>query len=85
MVGINNRDLNSFIVDLVTTERLLKEVPSDRLVVSESGINGKTDVKYLEELGVTNYLIGELFMKNKNPGSALKELLKSCDKTIDIR
>ena len=85
LVGINNRDLNSFIVDLVTTERLLKEVPSDRLVVSESGINGKTDVKYLEELGVTNYLIGELFMKNKNPGSALKELLKSCDKTIDIR
>ena len=85
LVGINNRNLNDFNVDIVTTERLLKEVPTDKLVVSESGINGKAEVKYLEKIGVTNYLIGELLMKNKSPGLALKKLLMSCDKTIDIR
>ena len=85
LVGINNRNLNDFNVDIVTTERLLKEVPTDKLVVSESGINGKAEVKYLEKIGVTSYLIGELLMKNKSPGLALKKLLMSCDKTIDIR
>ena len=85
LVGINNRNLNDFNVDIVTTERLLKEVPIDKLVVSESGINGKAEVKYLEKIGVTSYLIGELLMKNKSPGLALKKLLMSCDKTIDIR
>ena len=85
LVGINNRNLNDFNVDIVTTERLLKEVPTDKLVVSESGINGKAEVEYLEKMGVTSYLIGELLMKNKSPGLALKKLLMSCDKTIDIR
>ena len=85
LVGINNRNWNDFNVDIVTTERLLKEVPTDKLVVSESGINGKAEVKYLEKIGVTSYLIGELLMKNKSPGLALKKLLMSCDKTIDIR
>ncbi len=85
LVGINNRNLNDFNVDIVTTERLLKEVPTDKLVVSESGINGKAEVKYLEKIGVTSYLVGELLMKNKSPGLALKKLLMSCDKTIDIR
>lgn len=85
LVGINNRNLNDFNVDIVTTERLLKKIPTDKLVVSESGINGKAEVKYLEKIGVTSYLIGELLMKNKSPGLALKKLLMSCDKTIDIR
>jgi indole-3-glycerol phosphate synthase len=85
LVGINNRNLNDFNVEIVTTERLLKEVPTDKLVVSESGINGKAEVEYLEKIGVTSYLIGELLMKNKSPGLALKKLLMSCDKTIDIR
>ena len=85
LVGINNRNLNDFNVDIATTERLLKEVPTDKLVVSESGINGKAEVEYLEKIGVTSYLIGELLMKNKSPGLALKKLLMSCDKTIDIR
>ena len=85
LVGINNRNLNDFNVDIVTTEKLLKEIPTDKLVVSESGINGKAEVKYLEKIGVTSYLIGELLMKNESPGLALKKLLMSCDKTIDIR
>ena len=85
LVGINNRNLNDFNVDIATTERLLKEVPTDKLVVSESGINGKAEVEYLEKIGVTSYLIGELLMKNKSPGLTLKKLLMSCDKTIDIR
>jgi indole-3-glycerol phosphate synthase len=85
LVGINNRNLNDFNVDIVTTEKLLKEIPTDKLVVSESGINGKAEVKYLEKIGVTSYLIGELLMRNKSPGLALKKLLMSCDKTIDIR
>lgn len=62
ILGINNRDLRDFHVDLMTIERLIKYVPSGVLLVSESGIKTSDDVKYLKSLGINGVLIGETFM-----------------------
>lgn len=64
IIGINNRDLKTFKVDIKTTESLMKKIPEDRIVVSESGISSIEDMKYLKDLGVKALLIGELFMRN---------------------
>lgn len=64
IVGINNRDLRDFTVDLKTTEKLIKHIPKDTIVVSESGIKTSEDIKYLRSLGVNAVLIGETFIRN---------------------
>ena len=66
MIGINNRDLNSFITDLNTTANLIKFIPEDYLVISESGIFTKNDIKFIMDFEVNSFLIGENFMKSKN-------------------
>lgn len=63
IIGINNRDLKSFKVDLNTTESLIKYIPDHITVVSESGIKLPKDIKYLKSLGVDAVLIGETFMR----------------------
>lgn len=64
IVGINNRDLRDFTVDLKNTERLIKYIPKNTVVVSESGIKISEDIRYLKSLGVNAVLIGETFMRN---------------------
>ena len=64
IIGINNRDLKTFKEDLKTTERLIKYIPNDKIVVSESSIKTPEDVRYLSRLGVKAVLIGETFMRN---------------------
>ena len=64
IIGINNRDLKTFKEDLKTTESLIKYIPSDKIVVSESCIKTPEDVRYLSGLGVKAVLIGETFMRN---------------------
>ena len=75
IVGINNRDLTSFTVSLQTTFDLLKDVPDDRIVVSESGIKSREDVVKLEKAGVDAILVGESLMREKDIGKKVKELL----------
>ncbi len=78
IVGINNRNLKNFDVDLDTTENLLKKYKvffKKRLVVSESGIKTQHDMRYLKKLGVDAVLVGETLMAAKNPGLALRELM----------
>jgi indole-3-glycerol phosphate synthase len=75
LVGINNRDLRSFEVDLQTTLSLLADVPADRLLVTESGIVSRQDVDALRNHGVHAFLVGEAFMRAPDPGSALRELM----------
>jgi indole-3-glycerol phosphate synthase len=75
IIGINNRDLTTFAVDLETTFRVLKEVPDDRIVVSESGIAARRDVERLAEAGVDAILVGETFMRAENIGAKVKELM----------
>lgn len=79
--GINNRNLNTFDVDLNTSIRLAKtlreNVGDDTLIVSESGIHGADDVHLMQSHGIHHFLIGEQFMKTDNAGFALQKLLKS--------
>jgi indole-3-glycerol phosphate synthase len=75
LVGINNRDLTSFTVSLQTTFDLLKDIPEDRIVVSESGITGRDDVLKLQQAGVDAILVGESLMREKDIGKKVKELL----------
>jgi indole-3-glycerol phosphate synthase len=74
LVGVNNRDLRTFEVSLDTTLSLLKEVPRDRLLVTESGIVTRADVKKMREAGVHAFLVGEAFMRAEDPGEALSTL-----------
>ena len=75
LVGINNRDLTTFTVSLQTTLDLLKDIPDDRIVVSESGIRTRDDVAKLHQAGVDAVLVGESLMREKDIGKKVKELL----------
>lgn len=75
IVGINNRNLRDFTVSLNTTEKLIKNIPEDILVVSESGIKTAEDIKYLNSLGVNAVLIGETFMRNIDNRDKIKEFI----------
>ena len=74
LVGINNRNLHTFEVSLDTTLSLLKQVPADRLLVTESGIVSPDDVKRMRDADVHAYLVGEAFMRAADPGEALSTL-----------
>lgn len=74
LVGINNRNLRTFEVSLDTTLGMLPEVPADRLLVTESGILAKDDVKRMRDAGVHAFLVGEAFMRADDPGEALAAL-----------
>ncbi len=75
VVGVNNRDLQSFEVDLETTLRLRPRIPPDRVAVSESGISRREDVLRLQEAGVDAILVGESLMRQPDPGQAARALL----------
>jgi len=74
LIGINNRDLRSFATDLQTTLDLLGAIPEDRLVVTESGIQTPQDVALMRENGVNAFLVGEAFMRARDPGEKLAQL-----------
>ena len=71
LVGVNNRDLRRFEVSLETTLGLLPRVPADRLLVTESGILARGDVRRMRDAGVQAFLVGEAFMRADDPGLAL--------------
>jgi indole-3-glycerol phosphate synthase len=74
LVGINNRNLRTFEVSLDTTLAMLPQVPSDRLLVTESGILSASDVARMRGAGVHAFLVGEAFMRAPDPGQALAAL-----------
>lgn len=75
LIGINNRNLQTFQVDLKTTEKLLSLIPEETVVVSESGISSRQDVELLEDIGVDAILVGEALIKNPEPELKIGELL----------
>ncbi len=76
MIGINNRNLRNFEVNLQTTVDLLCEISDDKLVITESGITSKADVELMHKNNVFGFLIGEAFMRHPNPGQKLKEFFE---------
>ena len=75
LIGVNNRNLKSFTVDLATTEELAEEIPSDVVAVSESGIQTADDVRRVRACGINAVLVGEALMRAKNAPEKLRELL----------
>jgi indole-3-glycerol phosphate synthase len=74
LIGINNRNLNTFVTDINLTVNLMKYIPSTVTVVSESGIENGKQAELLKSAGVKALLVGEALMKNGSPESLIKEL-----------
>ncbi len=74
LVGVNNRDLKRMVTDLDTTVRLSSYIPSNKLLISESGIKSPQDISYLRKVGSRGFLIGESLMKSGNIANNVREL-----------
>ena len=81
VIGINNRDLESFTVDIQRTFDLLADVPAGKVVVSESGIHDRGQIDELEQVGIDAVLIGEVLMRAPDPEAAVRELTRSEEPT----
>jgi indole-3-glycerol phosphate synthase len=81
VIGINNRDLESFRVDIQRTFDLLADVPAGKVVVSESGIHDREQIDELEQVGIDAVLIGEVLMRAPDPEAAVRELTRSEEPT----
>ena len=78
LIGINNRNLNDFSVDLNTCINISHNLPEGVMVVAESGINKKEDVQLLNKSNIDAILVGEYFMRSENIDAALEQLIKWC-------
>jgi len=76
IIGINNRDLHSFKVDVVNTQRLIRYIPENKVKVSESGIRTYEDVMFLKSLGINAVLIGEVFMETDDIAAKVREIMR---------
>lgn len=76
IIGINNRDLHTFRVDLSITQKLIRLIPPNRIKVSESGIRSYEDVMFLKSLGLNAVLIGEAFMESSDIASKMRDMMR---------
>ncbi|WP_185857510.1 indole-3-glycerol phosphate synthase TrpC [Blattabacterium cuenoti] len=84
IVGINNRDLQTFIVDYNNCLRLSSKIPNSYIKIAESGIADVNHILKLKKQGFKGFLIGEHFMKKKDPGKICKNFIKSLSKRLNI-
>jgi indole-3-glycerol phosphate synthase len=75
LIGVNNRDLKTFKVDLATTEKLAQKIGTGKILVAESGIHSRVDVERLKKCGAGAILVGESLMKNGDIKSKVRELI----------
>ena len=76
-MGVNNRNLKNFEVDLQHSVRMAEKIGSGFTKIAESGINDVNNIRYLKQHGFEGFLIGEYFMKQQDPGKAFKEFTHS--------
>jgi indole-3-glycerol phosphate synthase len=79
LIGINNRDLHTFVTDLAVTENLLANYRGDALIVAESGISMPEDIRRLDKAGAKAFLIGESLLRDGNPAGKLPDLIKALE------
>ena len=79
LFGVNNRNLKTFEVDLDTSRTLVDQIPSDFVKVSESGISSAAAIVDLKTYGYQGFLVGENFMKTKNPGASAAAFIKAIE------
>ncbi len=77
IIGVNNRNLNTFVTDIQTSKNLSHLIPKEFVKISESGIDNFLAIKDLQSFGFEGFLIGEHFMKTKNPGKAAKSFIQN--------
>ena len=75
LIGVNHRNLATFAIDMTLTEQIAKHIPNDVVLVAESGIRTRDDVRRLGDAGAHAVLVGEHLMRAASPGDALRELL----------
>ena len=85
MIGVNNRDLTTFEVDLNTSLRLASLAPSGAILVSESGIKTRNEIGLLKSAGFSAFLIGEHFMRAADPGEALRRLIAESELAAQMK
>jgi indole-3-glycerol phosphate synthase len=76
IIGVNNRDLKNFDVDINVSAEMADKIPEQFMKISESGISSPLTVKYLREAGYDGFLMGEFFMRRENPASAFSDFVK---------
>jgi indole-3-glycerol phosphate synthase len=79
IIGVNNRDLRTFQVSLNTSERLIAEVPRDRILISESGLQSADSLLRLRKVGFCGFLVGEALMRAPEPDAALRNLIAAAE------
>ncbi|NLZ95552.1 MAG: indole-3-glycerol phosphate synthase TrpC [Bacteroidales bacterium] len=75
MIGVNNRNLGSFITDVGKSYQMIDQLPSEAVLISESGISDAKTIYELRQVGYRGFLIGENFMKTENPGRTLQQFI----------
>src|SRR5262245_13633328 len=80
IIGVNNRDLRTFGTSLQTSERLIAEAPTDRVMISESGLQNSKSLRHLHALGFRGFLIGEALMRSSDPEAALRDLIAATER-----
>ena len=83
MIGINNRNLKTFEVDINVSLDLVKKIPPGKPAIAESGINGVDTIVTLRDAGFKGFLIGEHFMKEEEPGKAFDDFVKHYEKRLE--
>ncbi len=82
LIGINNRNLGSFVTDVQKSFRMIDRLPKEAVLISESGISNAAIVKELRDAGYSGFLIGEHFMKSGVPGTALKQFIEEINQQV---
>jgi len=85
LVGVNNRDLKTFTVDVERSVRLSRQIPAGKLLIAESGISRVDTILHLKEAGFRGFLIGENFMRESDPGAAFGKFAKELKKSDNTR